>query len=78
MYMHVGNNKKAPYYSVVGEATNFYVWVDESGRGTSSNWIKGQTAFDLWNRLGHLRKKNVEQFIELVKEIHEGKRNTNW
>ena len=66
--LEVGSYKKLPHYSVIGEPAAFYVWVNESGRGTSSAWINGSC--DLFYKLKNSRKKK-QQFIEMVKQAHQ-------
>lgn len=72
--MEVGKYNKLPHYSVVGEKTSFYLWINEDGKGSNSNWIKGQEAFKLYNQLQNALKKDKEAFIKLVKEHYEKNR----
>ncbi len=64
--MEHGTHNKLPHYSVVGSSVNFYVWVNEDGRGSSSTWIKGRA--DLWHKLQRLYKKDRKAFIIFLKE----------
>lgn len=68
--MEIGKYNKLPHYSVVGEKNNFYLWVNEDGKGSSSNWIKGRLAFQLFNELRIRFKKDKNGFIELLKKHH--------
>lgn len=67
--LELGSWKKLPHYSVIGNETSMYVWINEDGRGSNTKWIKGKEAFDLWHRLSKLRKKDKKAFILLCKEI---------
>ena len=67
-FMEIGTYDRLPHYSVVGSATNFYVWVNEDGRGSASKWIKGAEAFSLYNKM---RKATENGFISLVKTLLE-------
>lgn len=69
--LSVGSWNKLPHISVVGEATEFYVWVNEDGRGESSDWIRGREAFELYGNLIQLRKKDKQGFIDEVKRLFE-------
>ncbi len=68
--MDIGNHKKLPHYSVVGEKNNFYLWVDNDGKGSSSKWIKGSDAFSLYNDLAKLFKKDKKAFVTLLTQQH--------
>lgn len=68
--MEIGKYNKLPHYSVHGTKTQLYVWVNEDGRGSASEWITGHTAFRLYNQLSLLHKKDRNAFIELVKQTH--------
>ena len=72
--LSIGTYKKLPHYSVIGERVDFYVWVNKDARGSSSKWIKGKEAFDLWAKLHILHKKGKGEFVQLVKKIHKDNR----
>lgn len=69
--MEVGNWNKLPHYTVVGTPTKFYVWVNENGKGSSSTWLSGKEAFAKWFELKRYFKSNKQQFIALIKTIHQ-------
>ena len=69
--MEIGTFSKLPHYSVVGDKTRLYIWVDEDGRGSNSKWITGYIAFQLWNELKAKFKKDKLGFVELLKKQHE-------
>lgn len=71
--MQVGNWNKLPHYSVCGDATCLYVWINEDGRGSNTEWIKGREAFDLWHKFAKLEKSDKKGFVALAKctfELH--------
>jgi hypothetical protein len=68
--MEFGRYDKLPHYAVHGDATNFYVWVNEDGKGSSSKWIKGSVAFELYNVLRNFHKIDKQMFCDTVKSIH--------
>lgn len=49
--MEVGAYNKLPHYAVIGESVDFYIWINEDGRGEASHWIKGNAAFKLYFKL---------------------------
>ena len=67
--MRVGECGKLPYYSVCGNATCMYVWINENGIGSNTEWIKGHEAFDLWHKFSKMEKKDKEGFISLAKRV---------
>ena len=67
--MEIGRWNKLPHYYVSNNPTNFYVYVNEDGYGSSSRWIKGKEAFKLYGVLKSLFR-NKAKFIEEVKRIH--------
>jgi len=70
--MQVGSWNKLPMYSVVGSATEFYVWYEsKTQKGRASRWLKGQEAFQRFHTLRKLHKKDKDKFCKMVKEIHE-------
>ena len=74
--LSVGNSIKLPHYAVVGTEVDLYLWVNESGRGTRSTWIKGNNAHKLWAVLSASLIKDKKTFIKILKEEH-SKRPTN-
>lgn len=68
--MEVGRWNKLPHYAVHGTKTDFYVWINEDGKGSGSKWIKGREAFDLWGKFSKLSTKDKNGFIALVKSTH--------
>lgn len=70
MKMEIGKWNKLPHYSVIGNATEFYVWKNEDGKGSASKWLKGADAFKKWHRLKNYRKKDKEKFVSYLKMIH--------
>ena len=68
-YRQVGNYNNLPHYNIIGEPTAFYVWVNEDGKGTASNWITGREAFRIWHKLRAIKKKN--EFIREIKKLQE-------
>ena len=60
----IGTPMKLPHYAVIGEATKFYVWENESGKGRASSWITGVVAFSVYQQLLQAEKK---EFISLIK-----------
>lgn len=70
-YLSVGSYSKPPHFSVVGHPTYFYLWVNTDGRGQSSAWLKGASAFSEYNKLKNLLdKKDRDGFVSLVKLLH--------
>lgn len=66
--LEVGSYKTPCHYAVIGEPTDFYIWVREHSRyGSNSKWFIGIEAFELYNRFRQLKKK---EFVELVRAIH--------
>ena len=63
--LEVGAYNKLPHYAVIGEPVDFYIWINEDGRGDASQWIKGNAAFNLYYKL---RDSSNEDFISLVKK----------
>lgn len=68
--MVVGSHTKLPHYSVQGDKTSMYVWINEDGHGSSSQWLKGRMAFQIWNELERRFKDDKQAFIDLVKVTH--------
>ena len=68
--MEVGKWNKLPHYAILGGKTDMYVWVNEDGKGSASQWIKGNIAFRLWHRLEKRFKKDKKAFVELLKTAH--------
>ena len=71
--MSVGEWNKLPHYSVIGDATKFYVWINTDNqdcRNSASEWITGMVAFRAYAKLVHFYKKDKKDFIELVKYLH--------
>ncbi len=68
--MNIGAWNKLPHYSVIGTRTDFYLWVNEDGKGLASKWIKGNYAFALFNELTNLFKKDKNQFVRRLKQEH--------
>lgn len=62
--LELGNPFNLPHYSIIGMPTDFYIWINEDGRGDASSWIKGTVAFNLYYKL---KRANKEEFISLVK-----------
>ena len=75
--MEIGKHNKLPHYSVIGEKNNFYLWVNEDGKGSSCNWIKGRVAFQLFNELNARFKKDKKGFVELLKKHHKSNTKAN-
>ena len=75
--LEIGRPNKLPHYSVIGEITSFYIWVNEDGKGSASEWVKGSDAFDLYHRLAKLRNKDKKEFICLAKEVHLNNKKVN-
>lgn len=65
----VGDWNNLPHYCAVGKPCDFYVYINEDGFGKSSNWIKGNEAFDLWNDLRLIKKK--QDIANKIKSIYE-------
>lgn len=70
MEMKVGDYNKLPHYAVVGNSTEFYVWVNEDGKGDNSSWVRGSEAFKKWHKLKHYRAKDKQKFIAFLKMIY--------
>ena len=70
MNMEIGSYNKFPHYSVHGDKTSMYLWVNEDGRGSASEWIKGREAFQLWNDLQSIFKNDKKEFVEMLKKHH--------
>jgi hypothetical protein len=69
--IEVGKWNKLPHYCAIGQPSDFYVYVDEDGFGKSSDWIKGKTAFSLWNELRKIKdKKLLGNKIKSIYEEH--------
>lgn len=69
--MQIGKWNKLPHYSIVGQPSDFYIWIDKDGRGGNTKWIKGKEAFGIWNRLKKLHKKDKSGFIELAEKVYD-------
>lgn len=68
MSFQVGAWNKLPHYAVNGKGPqDFYVWINEDGRGEASDWIRGE--FNTWHDLKKMSKKNKKQFVAKVKEL---------
>ena len=63
--LEVGSHNKLPHYSIIGQSTNFYIWVNEDSIGQSSSWIKGQAK--LYHELLALHSKKKQYFINKLK-----------
>lgn len=63
--MEIGSWKTKQHYSIVGNATSFYIYDKESG---ASNWITGNEAFSLYNKLVQLFKKDKREFLTFLKQ----------
>ena len=70
--LELGSHNKLPHYSVIGDPTDFYVWINEDGRGQSSDWVKGQAG--LYHELSKLRDKKNPEFIQKLKSVFESNR----
>ena len=68
--VEIGAHNKLPNYSVHGDKTNMYLWVNEDGKGSSSEWITGRVAFQLWNNLQFRYKNDKKGFVGLLKKHH--------
>jgi len=62
-----GKWDKLPHYAVVGNSTCMYMWVNEDGRGSASEWIKGTAAFESYNKMMKLKKADC---IDSIKALH--------
>lgn len=69
--METGSYNKLPHYAVIGEPQNFYVWVNEDGRGSASSWLKGKAFFNEYHNLKKILKKNKDEFKKRVIKLHE-------
>ena len=69
MGIEIGAYNKLPHYAVIGPPTAFYVWVNEDGRGVSSNWITGSNAFNKWHLLKRYKAKDKAKFVSCLKEL---------
>jgi hypothetical protein len=67
--MSIGDYKRPPYFSVVGDAVAFYVWTCKGpGVGKSSQWIRGRHA--LWKEVRSLHEnRKKRKFTELVERL---------
>ena len=68
--LELGSWNDLPHYAVIGEASNFYIWVNEDGQGSSCEWLTGSTSFSNYHYLNRIFKKDKKGFISLVKIIH--------
>lgn len=66
--LQVGSWDKLPHYSIGGDKVALYVWINEDGRGSNTEWIRGREAFELWSRFDKLAKKDKKGFVSLAKE----------
>ena len=73
--LEVGTYQTDNHYAVIGEPTNFYVWVREGksaqmvrGQGWSG-WITGSKGFAIYNRLRTLHRKDRDGFVQLIKQL---------
>ena len=72
MKMEFGSCEKSPHHAVVGDPSCYYVWINERGRGSESNWIIGKKGFnDFYILKKLLKKKDKIAFIDLIKQLHE-------
>jgi hypothetical protein len=67
MKLEVGAWNKLPHYSVQGSPQNFYVWVNEDGKGSNTSWFKGAEAFSVYNKLRGLSRSLL---VKELKRIH--------
>jgi len=65
--IEVGSWNNLPHYAITGHPQRFYVWINEDGRGKSSNWIVGKQAFKLYNELRTIKCK--KELIGKLREI---------
>jgi len=70
MKMEVGAYNKLPHYAVIGTPIDFYIWKNEEGSGTASQWIQGASAFEAWHKLCHYKVKNKTEFVRYLKVLH--------
>ena len=68
--LEVGKWNKLPHYAVIGNPQDFYVWVNEDKFGSNSGWIKGAKAFEAYNKLANLHKKDRVGFVTMVKALY--------
>lgn len=64
--LEVGRWDKLPHYAVIGKPTEMYLWVNEDGIGSASNWIKGKESFELYHELRQM-VKDKSKFIQAIK-----------
>ena len=67
--LEIGSYKKIPHYAIIGDPTDFYVWINEDGNGQSSEWIKGKA--NLHHELARLHRKKKQDFIDKLKSTFE-------
>jgi hypothetical protein len=66
--IEIGKYNKLPHYELIGKGTDFYVWINEDGRGESSKWIKGRTASKEYYKIKNEKDKNKQ--IQMIKELY--------
>lgn len=78
--LEIGKYNNLPHYAVIGEPTDFYVWINtgeslhsyQAGKAGASGWIKGNEAFREYNKLRQLYKKDKTAFIDAIVQLHRG------
>lgn len=70
--LEVGAYNKLPHYAVIGEPCAFYVWVNEDGHGTYSNWVKGVGAFNTYHKLSKLSKARFVSEVKAILKLNGG------
>ena len=66
--LELGSWDKLPHYKVIGQKTDFYIWISDKTGFSCSDWIKGRDAFKIHNKLNELFKKDKKAFVVLLKE----------
>lgn len=68
LLIEYGSYKKLPHYELIGSRNDFYVWINEDGKGSASKWIKGKVAFTMYNKIKS--EKNQNKAIEMIKDLY--------
>jgi hypothetical protein len=63
-----GSYDKLPHHAVIGNPSDFYVWLsNEVGGGKSSDWIKGQS--NIYHELDRLQERDKPAFRRRIEDL---------
>ena len=69
--LEVGSCNNLPHCALIGQMSDFYLWVDDGGSNwSSSQWIKGRKANKMFHELKKLIEKDKKEFCEKLRQYH--------